>query len=28
MKEVHGGDFGPHMNDYMLAKKIQQLGYY
>ena len=28
MKEVHEGVYGPHMNGYMLAKKIMRLGYF
>jgi transposase InsO family protein len=28
MKEVHEGVCGPHMNGYMLARKIMRLGYY
>ena len=28
MKEVHGGICGPHMSDFMLAKKILRTGYF
>jgi len=28
MEEVHRGICGPHMNEWMLAKEIQRMGYY
>ena len=28
MEEVHKGEYGPHMNTYMLARKIMRLSYY